>query len=205
MTGLTHQQMIDRLGPVYSQNTKCDRCGWPASMPVVRGGQTICPRCAGVKTHRQIGAGRPGAHTALPDPEPEPTPPPATPAPAAKKPAKKPKADDKKKYDLKSGRMGVYWSNERQNWYAQICINGERYSLGSSEDLQQAIGYREEAERDKTGVRRAPRRAKHTAETRARISQKMKGKKQTPEHVRNRMAAIKKNREERQAKRFKLK
>lgn len=48
--------------------------------------------------------------------------------------------------DNTSGVVGVYWSNNRNKWYAQITIDGKTKSLGYYADLNDAIEARLSAE-----------------------------------------------------------
>lgn len=50
--------------------------------------------------------------------------------------------------DNTSGITGVYWSNNRSKWYAQITVNGKTKSLGYYIDLNDAIKARLKAEMD---------------------------------------------------------
>ena len=50
--------------------------------------------------------------------------------------------------DNTSGVIGVYWSNNRSKWYAQITIDGKTKSLGCYKDLRDAVRARLAAEKE---------------------------------------------------------
>lgn len=47
-----------------------------------------------------------------------------------------------------SGAMGVYWSNARGKWCAQIMVDGRQRNLGRFTDFDAAVAARKEAERN---------------------------------------------------------
>ena len=53
--------------------------------------------------------------------------------------------------DNSCGVTGVYWSNDRNKWYAQITINGKTKSLGRYADINEAIKARLIAEKEYFG------------------------------------------------------
>lgn len=52
----------------------------------------------------------------------------------------------------RSGRTGVSWSEERQKWVAQICLNDKPTSLGRFDTFEEAVAAREKAELEYMGV-----------------------------------------------------
>lgn len=51
-----------------------------------------------------------------------------------------------------SGKTGVSWSEDRQKWVAQICLNDKQTSLGRFDTFEEAVAARESAELEYMGV-----------------------------------------------------
>ena len=193
-------QFWKQVHDMYPPNTKCDRCGWPSQWPTKVAGQNLCPLCRDRNEQSptqpetlstEHNYRRAARLTHAPTTETPAKPPPKPRIRKKPKPARKPKGS-RRVAEKQSGYRGVHWMKKNKCWMTSIMINGEKHYLGCSKDPAECSKWYEEAKESGKVIPRVRKpNPAHTKESREKIGDALRGRRQTPEHIAKRMASKK--------------